>query len=376
MKVNKLLAIFVVLLGFIVFSKQGFAYTQMVLDPVRNGDTCVTGIAATGSEVYVEVNGEIVGQGEGFYNEFYVEVPKLYYGDRIKVYYLINGTIYQAIEGPVKRGEAYSSVSTPGILYRPSTTSGYIEGFATKGNKVYAYIGSKRIGYANVDKYGSYRISISPQKFGSVIRLYQVNKYGKKSKSFYTTVELSSSVVQKQTSNKKYSYYQQYKITKEFLKWAGERAKIGNMAVTDIWFSHGAGGRGDWFADTPHGSVQLQDLNRPGYYGFKIHALGGVAFYKPTDYTYGISKDAYKASTAEGYSKIARNGTYINKYMLADNGIVYEIKLKKEFTTFTSGAGEYNEYGRRGTYIPDVKYLVSKDTAAQKKYKQILAKYK
>lgn len=99
MKVNKLLAIFVVLLGFIVFSKQGFAYTQMVLDPVRSGDTYFTGIAATGSEVYVEVNGEIVGQGEGFYNEFYVEVPKLYYGDRIKVYYLINGTIYQAIEG-------------------------------------------------------------------------------------------------------------------------------------------------------------------------------------------------------------------------------------------------------------------------------------
>ena len=46
---------------------------------------------------------------------------------------------------------------------------------------------------------------------------------------------------------------EQQEMTQHFYDWAIERAEIGNMAVTNMYFSHGAAGRGDWYAMTPNG---------------------------------------------------------------------------------------------------------------------------
>lgn len=68
--------------------------------------------------------------------------------------------------------------------------------------------------------------------------------------------------------------------------------KIGNLAVTTLYFQHGAAGSGDWYALTPDGQVQVQNLDNPGFESFDIHAIGGVAFYTPLSGDYGRDETA------------------------------------------------------------------------------------
>lgn len=139
-----------------------------------------------------------------------------------------------------------------------------------------------------------------------------------------------------------------------FYDWAVERAEIGGMAVTEMYFTHGAAGYGDWYAVTPDGEVQAQDLDNPGFDHFDIHAIGGVAFYQPESGDIGADKNAPFPSTAEGYSRLAQPDTNVHKYMLADNGVVYELIGKKENISFSSGFGEYNDDGSRGEYVHSI----------------------
>lgn len=160
-----------------------------------------------------------------------------------------------------------------------------------------------------------------------------------------------------------------------FYDWAVERAEIGGMAVTEMYFTHGAAGYGDWYAVTPDGEVQAQDLDNPGFDHFDIHAIGGVAFYQPESGDIGEDKNAPFPSTAEGYSRLAQPDTNVHKYMLADNGVVYELIGKKENISFSSGFGEYNDDGSRGEYVPDVAFEVSGDQDAQQEWQRILGMY-
>lgn len=372
LKLNKIFTLFIIVLGFVLIPKHASAYTPMLLDPVYSGDTVITGVATPGSEVYVEINGEIVGYSEVYGNQFYIEVYELQRNQKFNVYNAIDGEIYQQISGYVKKGETFKTkVQTP-TVERPSTTSGNIEVGATSGSTVYAYNGRKLIGTVKTSNYGYYNIKIKPQKYGTTIRIYQKNKYGQKSHSVYTRVYQSNVKVQKQLGLKHYSETEKTKINQEFLIWASQKAKSEKKAVTEVYFNHGAAGRGDWYGVTPHGHIQVQSWNNPGHYGFKLHSLGGVAFYTPVNKKYGYSRQVYNASTAEGYSKAARKGTVITKYMLGDNGVVYE--LKGNLAT-SSGFGEYNDDGTVGPWGPDKAFVISKDQAAQKKLKEILAKY-
>ncbi|MGX6977968.1 hypothetical protein ACWN8V_01650 [Vagococcus elongatus] len=72
-------------------------------------------------------------------------------------------------------------------------------------------------------------------------------------------------------------------MTEEFLTWASERAIIGGMAVNSAYFTHGASGTGDWYAETPDGLVLVQQQHpegRPGYDYYSIHEVGGVIFFR------------------------------------------------------------------------------------------------
>lgn len=168
---------------------------------------------------------------------------------------------------------------------------------------------------------------------------------------------------------------EQQEMTQHFYDWAIERAEIGNMAVTNMYFSHGAAGRGDWYAMTPDGEVQTQNQDNPGFDHFDIHAVGGVAFYQPASGDFGEDADAPFPGTAEGYSRLALPDTNIHKYMLADNGVVYELIGKKENMSFSSGFGEYDDEGTYGEYPPGSEFEISGDQDAQQEWKRILRMY-
>lgn len=168
---------------------------------------------------------------------------------------------------------------------------------------------------------------------------------------------------------------EQLAMNQMFYDWAVERAKIGNMAVSKLYFSHGAAGRGDWYAVTPDGEVQVQDQDNPGFNHFDIHAVGGVVFYQPASGDFGEDANTPLPGTAEGYSRLALPDTDIHKYMLGDNGVVYELIGKKEFMGLSSGFGEYDDEGTYGEYPPGREFERSGDQEAQEEWQRILAMY-
>ncbi|APS42511.1 hypothetical protein FOL01_1652 [Weissella jogaejeotgali] len=168
---------------------------------------------------------------------------------------------------------------------------------------------------------------------------------------------------------------QKQAVNKAFLSWASDRAEVGNMAVTDWYFDHGAAGRGDWYANTADGEVQVQDQNNPGPSAFLVHAIGGCVFLTMKDGSTGQQDDVVE-SIAGGYGDKADMDKPITKYMLGDNGKVYELRLDKGDTSLTSGFGEYTDEGQRGDYTPSYSFKVSEDQAAQAELQKILADYR
>ncbi|WP_414044920.1 hypothetical protein ACMGE5_00390 [Macrococcus equi] len=186
--------------------------------------------------------------------------------------------------------------------------------------------------------------------------------------------EVKNQSKENEVSSRQYTLDEQDAMIDEFYNWAAPRARTANMALSKTYFSHGAAGRGDWYADTPDGEVQTQDNNNPGFHGFNIHSLGGVVFYTRKDGQTG-DKDLDETVTAYGYREEMKPDTKIHKYMLADNGTVYELIVPYEDATFSVGFGEYDDNGKRGEYAPGQTFIVSQDQAAQMKWKEILAKY-
>lgn len=175
---------------------------------------------------------------------------------------------------------------------------------------------------------------------------------------------------EKKMDTKRFTHEQKQEMTQSFYSWAIERAEIGNLAVTTRYFEHGAGGISDWYAVTPDGQVQAQNQNNPGFDHFDIHAIGGVAFYKPLSEDYGADESAPRVGFAEGYDRLAVPETNIHKYMLADNGVVYELIAKKENMSFSTGFGEYADDGSIGDFRPTVQFEISEDE--QREWQRIL----
>lgn len=179
---------------------------------------------------------------------------------------------------------------------------------------------------------------------------------------------------------KKYSSEEASAKTSAFLEWAAPRAETGNMAVSDLFFNHGAAGKGDWYAVTEDGEIQVQETipgeNLPGYDAFDIHALGGVVFYTSLSGITGYDETPKTQATAAGFHEIADPEFSMHKYLLGDNGVVYElIGTVEEIGSFSAG---YDEYADDGLTKPGAEavekfvFKISEDTAAQEEWARIL----
>lgn len=174
-------------------------------------------------------------------------------------------------------------------------------------------------------------------------------------------------------------YSEEEKATAQdnFLEWAGAQAQKGNMAVTDRFFDHGASGKGDWFAETEDGKalIQQQFPDNPGYNAYKMHVLGGVTFYTAKDGTTGYDDAAIENPTAFGIANLADKSKQIHKYLLCDNGVVYEaIGSYDDLVAFSSPFGLYDDDGQTETIPSRIVFKISQDQAAQNEWKRILAR--
>ena len=167
-------------------------------------------------------------------------------------------------------------------------------------------------------------------------------------------------------------------ILQEFLDWASYRAEIGGMVVSDYYLGHGASGFGDWYANTENGEIQIQDIGKgiPGYDNFPIHTVGGVVFYTSIEELYGYDSRPWNESIAVGFFRLADLNMPVTRYLLGDDGIIYELKgTLPEYYSFNGGYGLYEEDGSKAIDSSSYIFEISKDTDAQEKYLEILLKY-
>lgn len=178
------------------------------------------------------------------------------------------------------------------------------------------------------------------------------------------------------TQTRRYSNDEETTAQKYFLEWAKVQAQKGNMAVTDRFFDHGASGKGDWFAETEDGKalIQQQFPDNPGYNAYKMHVLGGVTFYTAKDGTTGYDEAVNENDTASGIANLADKSKQIHKYLLCDNGVVYEaIGSYNDLVAFSSPYGLYDDDGQTETIHGRIVFKISQDQAAQNEWKRILA---
>ncbi|QFR67468.1 putative lipoprotein precursor [Furfurilactobacillus rossiae] len=197
----------------------------------------------------------------------------------------------------------------------------------------------------------------------------------KSTSSSSITNSSSSATASTQTSSNDVtplSSSQKSAISSAFTSWASHRAQMGNMAVSDWYFDHGSAGDSDWVAMTSDGKVLVQDNGNPGSANYKIQAIGGVVFYSAKDGTTGLDSGLSSGSNADGYSTNMSFSKPISKYLLANNGVVYELKIPagtsaSPTTGFTNGegAGDGNQT-----------FQVSQDNAAQNELKQLISQNK
>lgn len=190
-----------------------------------------------------------------------------------------------------------------------------------------------------------------------------------------TTTETTSQPANIAGKGSQLSDAQRNQINLAFLNWASQRAAIGNMAVSDWFFDHGAAGHGDWYANTPDGQVQVQNNNMPGKNAFSIRAIGGCIFYTAKDGGVG-KQELFADSFAANYSVKLDDTKPVSKYLLGDNGVVYELKTGNGMPVSTNtGFGEYADDGSQGNYKPDLNFQVSEDQAAQAELKELIQSY-
>lgn len=179
----------------------------------------------------------------------------------------------------------------------------------------------------------------------------------------------------------KYSEEEKEKASQEFLEWAVSRAEEGGMAVTDNYFGHGASGSGDWYAVTEDGEIQVQEQDPtkelPGYDAYDIHALGGVVFYTSLSGVIGYDDESDKTQGGAGggrnYSEVADPEYPLHKYLLGDNGVVYElIGSVDELSAYQDGYGLYDDDGKNKLYEEEFTFKVSDDQDAQKEWTRVL----
>ena len=164
-------------------------------------------------------------------------------------------------------------------------------------------------------------------------------------------------------------------INKDFYNWAAQRAKIGNMAVSHYYFDHGPDEDGKlWYAPTPDGDVLIR--NASDEYNSKdytLKKLGGVVFYTSENGTTGKCNDiAHDTDNGAIYSSDEVDASKpIDKYILANNGIIYECKLDGYSAEPDSGfyiKGDDND-------SKSDSWIISKDKDAQNEYRQLIEKY-
>lgn len=169
----------------------------------------------------------------------------------------------------------------------------------------------------------------------------------------------------KSITPKSYSMGQMEAMNAQFLNWAIPRARTAKMAVTDAYNVHGAVSADDLYINTPDGKVLIQGNYNPNVYVGE--AVAGLIFCHAKD---GVTGELpLGGCTATTFENVEMD-EMANKYILASNGVVYELKGPASEIV---GVGGVNQ-GSSTTSLSG-NWIISEDAAAQQEAQNILSQY-
>lgn len=214
-------------------------------------------------------------------------------------------------------------------------------------------------------------ISIDKKKYSKIVS---------SSTSSVSTKESKYSAENKKDVSK-FSIDARRAINREFREWAYQRAEVGNMAAGGEFFSQATEPWDqEWFAYTPDGKMQVSSFDQVETNDFKIHCIGGVFFFTAksgetgrVDFNDGLDGN----NSSQMMLNVVDFDETMDKYLLGDNGVVYELKIdpkSKENVEPNVNYGVY-VYGQTNSSQND-EFIVSQDQDAQKELKSLIAEHK
>lgn len=166
-------------------------------------------------------------------------------------------------------------------------------------------------------------------------------------------------------------------ISDKFYDWAVKRAETSNQAVTANFFYPSKGDDKAWFAQTPDGNMLVTKNNQSQQMDFPIRALGGVVFYTALNGQTGHDPEIDYRDFELDYEINMDETMPASKYILGDNGKVYEL-IKVTGHPFKPTSG-FEQYNRPEPEIKAVRnneqFVVSKDEEAQAVLRQLIKAY-
>lgn len=157
--------------------KDTAAPSAPTVNALSNKDSVLIGKAEKGAMVYAYAAGKLIGETKALWGAITINIPKQAAGTAIDVYAVDkagNKSAKTTIKVIDKIAPPVPSVNAIG------DSSVAVSGKAESGAKVYAYVGSKKLGEA-VAKDGSYSIKIAKQKAGTSIAVHAIDAAGNKS---------------------------------------------------------------------------------------------------------------------------------------------------------------------------------------------------
>ncbi|MCM0600076.1 hypothetical protein [Periweissella ghanensis] len=165
-------------------------------------------------------------------------------------------------------------------------------------------------------------------------------------------------------------------VQADFYNWAAQYGQGMGFAVTDWIFSPTNNTTSAWYAKAPNGLMQV--TNAGAYHQFKLHLLGGVVFFTSLQKQIGaVPKQQLQTggTSYAGYAPQVNLALPIYKYLLGDDGVVYEVD---NATSPLVGFGQVGLNGQpdgQNATPVNGQIFVSPDKNAQKAYQQILKPY-
>lgn len=158
---------------------------SFTVDTIADFSKEIRGKATSNMMIYAYVNNKQIGKAKVTDGKYFMSIPKQKAGTNIQIFTINKYNKKSKII--TKKVIDRTAPKTPTIS-KISTKSKVVSGKGEKNSIVYIYRGSTKIGQATVDTKGNYKLNIKPQKKGTKLTIYSVDKAKNKSKKLYVKV--------------------------------------------------------------------------------------------------------------------------------------------------------------------------------------------